>query len=360
MGLTKNISQDIRYGARVLRKNPSFTVVAALTLALGIGVNTAIFSVLNGWLLRPLPVRAPEQIFVLAFSQQHEGSNFSYPDLVDFRNESGAFSDLLAYGLSVAGLSARGRAIEFAYSSVTGNYFSSLGVKPALGRFFLPGEGETPGAPLLVVLGNSYWRRNFGSDSGVIGTQVLVNGKSATIIGIAPKEFHGTFFAFDMDGFLTLNAMAADKSSNGFWTDRRDRRLVVLGRLKPGVSRSQARTSENLIASRLAGQYPSTNNDVAIRVIPEKLARPAPLVSSFVPAIASVFLALAALVLLLACMNVANLSLARAMAGRRGMAIRSALGASRARLVRQMITETLSDGERATANPLRRSRSSDY
>src|SRR5580658_9737479 len=192
---------DLRFAARLLRKSPGFTIVAVLTLALGIGVNTAVFSVLNGWLLRPLPVRAPEQIFVLAFSQQHEGSNFSYPDLVDFRDQSDAFSDLFAYGLSVAGLSVRGRAAEFAYSSVTGNYFSALGVKPALGRFFLPGEGETPGAPLLVVLGNSYWRKNFGSDPGVVGAQVLVNGQQATVVGVAPKEFHGTFFAFDMDGF---------------------------------------------------------------------------------------------------------------------------------------------------------------
>ncbi len=310
-------------------------------LALGIGVNTAIFSVLNSWLLRPLPVRTPDQIVVLTFSQQHQGSNFSYFDLLDFRKQSDAFSDLFAYGLSVAGLSTTGRPTEFAYSSVTGNYFSALGVTPALGRFFLPGEGEASGAPLLVVLGNSYWQKNFGGDPGVVDKQVLLDGQPATIIGVAPKDFHGTFFAFDMDGFVTLNASAMDKQSSKFWTDRHDRRLVVVGRLKPGVSLSQANSSANVIAHRLAVQYPSTNSDVTVQVIPERLARPAPLVSSFVPVIAGLFLTLAALVLLLACMNVANLLLARATTRRREMAIRSALGAGRVRLIRQMITESL-------------------
>ncbi|MGC2527565.1 MAG: ABC transporter permease [Candidatus Acidiferrum sp.] len=333
--------QDLSHGARLLKKSPFLTAIIVITLALGIGVNTAIFSALNGWLLRPLPVRAPEQIVVLAFSQQHAGSNFSFPDFVDFCKQSEAFSDVFAYGLSVAGLSADGKPNEFAYSSVTGNYFSALGVKPALGRFFLPGEGEASGTPLLVVIGNSFWQKNFGGEPSVVGKQVLINGHPATIIGVAPRDFHGTFFAFDMDGFLTLNAMAMDNPSDKFWSDRRDRRLVVLGRLKPGVSIYQANSSTNVIAQRLAVQYPSTNSEVAVHVIPERLARPAPLVSSFVPVIAGLFLVLAALVLLLACMNVANLLLARATARRREMAIRSALGAGRARLIRQMITESL-------------------
>jgi predicted permease len=336
-----SLIQDLRYSLRMLRKNPGFTAVTVLTLALGIGVNTAIFSMLNGWLLRPLPVHAPEQIVVLAFSQQHGGSSFSFADFHDFREQSEEFHGLFAYGLSVAGLSSNRNPKEFAYSSVTGNYFSALGVKPALGRFFLPGEGEAPGTPLLVVLGNSYWQKNFGGDPAVIGKQVLANGQPATIVGVAPKDFHGTFFAFDMDGFMTLNAMAMDNPSSKFWTDRHDRGLVVLGRLQPGVTLSRASSSANVIAQRLAAQYPSTNSDVTIHVIPERLARPAPLVSSFVPVIAGLFLVLAALVLLLACMNVANLFLVRAIARRREMAIRSALGAGRARLIRQMITESL-------------------
>jgi predicted permease len=337
----ETLFQDLGYGMRMLKKSPSLTAIVVITLAFGIGVNTAIFSVLNGWLFRPLPVRAPEQIAVLVFSQDHNGSNFSYADLLDFQKQPAAFSDLFAYGLSVAGLSANGTPREFGYSSVTGNYFSALGVTPALGRFFLPSEGETPGTPLLVVLGNSYWQKNFGSDPGVVGKQVLVNGQPATIIGVTPKDFHGTLFAFDMDGYLTLNAMAMDKGSGQFWTDRRERRLTVLGRLKPNLSTSQATISSEITAQRLAAQYPSTNRDVTIRVIPERLARPAAFVSSFVPVIAGLFFILAALVLLLACMNVANILLARSVARRREMAIRSALGAGRSRLIRQMLTESL-------------------
>jgi putative ABC transport system permease protein len=336
------LSQDVRLALRTPRQFPAFTAIVVITIALGIGVNTAIFSVLNGSLLRPLPVRAPEQLTVLAFSQQHDGSNFSYPDLLDFRHQSSiGFSDLFAYGLSVAGLSANGHATEFAYSSVTGNYFSALGLRPTIGRFFYSGEGETPGEASLVVLGNSYWRKNFNADPSTVGKQVLVNGKTATIVGVAPPEFHGTLFAFDMDGFLTLNAMAEDSTPTRFWTDRHDRRLVVLGRLQPGVTVRQAESSANTIAQRLAAQYPSTNSGVTVRVIPESYARPAVLVSSFVPAIAGLFLALAALVLLLACLNVANLLFARATARRRELAIRSALGAGRAHLIRQLLTESL-------------------
>ena len=332
----------------MLGKTPGLTAILALTLALGIGVNTAIFSVLNGWLLRPLPVPAAEQIMALAFQQKERPSNssFSYTDLVDLRKQTTAvFSNLFAYRSGVGGLTYRQQSSLFAYSDVTGNYFSALGVKPLLGRLFLQGQGEQPHAPVNIVLGYAYWQRNFGGDPAVVGKQVLVDGKPAAILGITPPDFHGTFFAFDMDGYLPLSATALEMSAAadgaGFWTNRRARSLTVFGRLKPGVNLAQAQASMDVIARRLADQYPDTNKDAAVRIIPEPRARPAPFVTSFVPVIAGLFLALAGLVLLLACLNVANILLARAAVRQREIAIRASLGAGRGRLVRQMLTESL-------------------
>jgi predicted permease len=334
--------RDVRYGLRTAGKSRGLTATLAITLALGIGANTAIFSVMNGWLLRPLPVPAPEQIMYLAFQPKGTSeSKFSYPDLLDFQKQTDAFSGLFAYVPGYAGLSTGGVATEFGYGAVTGNYFSALGVKPLLGRLLLPGEGEKPGEELRVVLGYAFWQKRFGGDAAIVGKRVLINGQPATIIGVTPKEFHGTYFAFDAPGYLSLNVVPLVQGSSRFWTDRGDRELMTLGRLKPGVSVTQAESSLAVISHRLAAQYPATDKDFTVRVIPERLARPAPFVTNFVAAIASLFLVLPALVLLLACLNVANILVARATARQREMAIRAALGAGRARLIRQMLTESL-------------------
>jgi predicted permease len=338
----ENLIQDVRYGLRMVGKSRGLTAVLAITLALGIGVNTAIFSVMNGWLLRPLPVPAPEQIMYLAFQPNGTSeSKFSYPDLLDFQKQTDAFSGLFAYVPGYAGFSTGRVATEFAYGAVTGNYFSALGVKPLLGRLLLPGEGEKPGEGLLVVLGYAFWQKRFGGDAAIVGKQVLINGQPATIIGVTPKGFHGTYFAFDAPGYLSLNAVPLVRGSSRFWTDRGDRELMTLGRLKPGVSVAQAQSSLAVVAQRLAAQYPATDKDFTVRVIPERLARPAPFVTNVVAVIASLFLVLPALVLLLACLNVVNILLARATARQREMAIRAALGAGRERLIRQMLTESL-------------------
>ena len=333
--------QDLRYAFRMLAKSPLLTVIVILTLALGIGANTAIFGIVNGFLLRPLPVKSPEQIMILAGKIQGDSIGIytlSYPQLTDFRKQADVFSDLFASQIDIGGLSFAGKTDEFFFDYVTGNYFSALGVQPAVGRLFLPSQGEEGGKDPYVVLGYSYWQKRFGGDPGIVGKQVLLDGQEATIIGVAQKGFQGTQFAIEEDGYVPLNMMpAADK----LWTDRTSRNLTVMARLKPGVSLRQAQSSVDVVAQRLANEYPSTDKGVAARVIPERFARPQPYTVNIVPFIAGLFLVLAGLVLLLACMNVANILLVRASVRQREMAIRAALGAGRGCLIRQLLTESM-------------------
>ncbi|HMD40209.1 MAG TPA: ABC transporter permease, partial [Candidatus Acidoferrum sp.] len=335
--------QDVRYAFRMLAKSPMLTVIVILTLALGIGANTAIFGIVNGILLRPLPVKSPEQIMVLAGQAQGDTLGIftlSYPQLVDLRKQADAFSDVFAMQTNFGGLSYAGKANQFVYGYVTGNYFSSLGVQPALGRLFLPTEGEAGRKDPYIVLGYDYWQKKFGGDAGVIGKQALIDGQEATIIGVTPKGFQGTQFILNLDGYIPLNMQPVQTAAT-FWTDRTGRGLAVLARLKPGVTVQQAQSSLNVVMARLAEQYPATDKGITIRVVPERLARPQPFPNNIVPFIAGIFLVLAALVLLLACMNVANILLVRATMRQREMAIRAAMGANRWRLIRQMLTESI-------------------
>jgi len=337
--------QDIRFGLRILRKSPGLMLALILSLALGIGVNAAVFSVVNGFLIRPLPVSHPEQIVVLASHQQGDTvgiTSFSYPDLVDFRNQStSVFSDAFAWKLWIAGLSADGRADQVYASCVTGNYFSALGLKPALGRFLVPGEGEQLGADTNVVLGYAYWQRRFGGNPDVIGKTVRLNGESATIIGVAPKGFQGTFSLLTMDLYFPMSMVAKEEENAGLFTDRGVRQISAMARLKPGVGLTAAQASVNVIADRLAAQYADADKGNSVRVLPETQARPTPEIGSMMPMVAGLFLILAAMVLLIVCMNVVGILMARATVRRREMAVRSALGAGRSRLVRQMMTEAI-------------------
>jgi predicted permease len=335
--------QDVRFALRMLGKSPVLTGIVILTLALGIGANTAVFGLVNGLLLRPLPVNAPDRIVVLAAKVEGDTIGvfqLSASQFVDLQKQATEFSDVFGSRVDVGGLSFDNHANQFVYSRVTGNFFTGLGVQPALGRLFLPSEGAQGGKDAYVVLGYGYWQKVFGGDNNVIGKQVLVNGQAGTVIGVAPREFHGTNFALDMDGYVPMNAFRQDDGVS-FWTNRTDREMTVMGRMKPGVTLKQARVSVGLIATRLAEAYPATDKGVSIRVIPERFARPQPYATDVVPFIAGIFLVLAGLVLLLACTNVANLLLVRSTMRQREMAIRSAMGAGRVRLIRQLLTESV-------------------
>jgi predicted permease len=337
------IKQDVFHTLRLLLKRPAFAIVAVLTLALGIGTNTAIFSIVNGW-LRPLPAKDPDQLMVLAAQQMGDtlGSFYlSYPELVDFRNQGATFSDFFAFRVGLGGLSFNGKAEPLLCSYVTGNYFTALGIQPAAGQLFRPGQGEQPGADGLVVLGYSYWQKRFAGNPNIVGKQVRVDGKGAVVIGVAPRGFRGVSSYLDIQAYLPLNMALGDAEGNDLWADRNQRVLTVLGRLKSGVSLNQAQSSVNVVAERLSLEYPKSNVGVSVTVVPEKLARPIPKIASAVPLVTSSFLTLAGVVLLLACMNVGNLMLVRATGRQREIAVRLALGATRARVVREMLTESI-------------------
>lgn len=342
----RDLWQDIRFGLRMLGKSPLMTALAVITLALGIAANAVIFSIVNGF-LRPLPVKSPEQLVVIA-TQQKDAPIFmnrmSYPELVDFRKRADSFSDLFAFNVSLLGLSYEGKADKLVASYVTGNYFSTLGVKPAIGRVFLPKEGEAGDDSPYMVLGYAYWQKRFGGDPGIVGRQVLLNGKAATVIGVAQEGFRGTYTMVAMDGYVPLSRLSTLEdapASTDIMTQRNERVLRVFGRLRPGVSIMQAQSSLNAIAATLADQYPATDKGISVHVMPERLARPEPMPNNLVPIIAiGLFLFLAGLLLVLACLNVANILLVRATARQQEMGIRVALGAGRARLIRQVLTET--------------------
>jgi len=336
--------QDLRYGLRMLARNPGFTAVAVTTLALGIGANSAIFSVVDSFLLRPLPVADPGQIRIFDRPQK-EGFAlplFSIPDYRDLRNlTTNVFSGMFSYLAQFDGLSVNGKAERIRTNYVSGNFFSTLGIKPATGRLILPSEGETPGADPVMVLSHTYWRGRFRGDPGIVGTKVSVDGHPVTIVGVAPEGFYGINALSAPQAYLPLGMAVYGGPASDFIANRAARVAFVGARLQPGASPQRAEAVLDIVAHRLSQQYPDTDKDFAVRVYPELRARPIPQAGNLVIVLSGLFLGLTAIVLLLACVNVANLLLVRSIAREHEMATRAALGAPRSRLVCQLLTESV-------------------
>lgn len=340
MNAVDTLWHDVLFATRLLRKSPSFTAAVVLTLALGVGVNTAVFSVVNAIILRPLPVRDGDRLVVIASQNTSNRTlrGISFSDLQDYRAAThDVFEDIAGYSVGFLGLAPQGgRPERVLVSWITGNYFRLLDVRPVLGRVIRPDEGGRGRADAVVVLGYSAWQRRFGGDRSVIGKIVRVNGQPCTIVGVVPPDFVGTFAFSESELYLPLNW-----SGTGDFDDRQARGLHALARLRPEVTIGRAQTVMNVVAERLARQYPDSNANVSVRVLPERFARPEEDQYRSNALGAAIMLALVVLVMIVAAVDVTNLLLARATSRRQELAIRAALGAGRGRLVRQMVTESL-------------------
>ena len=338
-----NVLRDFRYAIRVLLKDWGLSSVTVVTLGLGIGVNAAIFSIVDSVLLRPLAVKDPDRVTML-YRQQNSGSltnTFSVPDFEDLRSQANElFSDLFGYRLLLNGMSAGGKTELIVTNAVTGNYFSGLGIKPALGRIILPSEGKIAGADPVIVLSYSFWKTRFAGDPAVLDRTIVLDGYPMRIVGVTPQRFNGTYPVNLVQAYMPIGMAATLTRSRDFMTNRKQRDLVLFGTIRPQVKAQRALAILSSVATNLSREFPDIDKNLAILPFPERRTRLGDPRKGSAVVVSGLFLILAGLVLLLACGNIANLLLVRSMARSREMAVRSALGAHRAHLLRQLLIES--------------------
>ena len=336
--------QDFRYGLRVLLKSPGFTIIAILTLALGIGANSTIFSWINSTLLNPIPgVKHASQYVAISINEGRSQGPLAYPDYTDLRDRNSTLSSFVAFSNTTMSLNSNGRPEREWGILASSNYFDTLGIHPVLGRGFLPSEGAKPGAAPVVVISYRLWQTHFGSDPSIIGRTIEIDKHTFQIIGVAPRGFVGTQTGLNFDLWVPV-MMVGDFYSSGsadaLLHQRGDQWLICFGHLKSGVTGEQAQADLNVLMRQIGVQFPKEHaGKTDLQASP--LWRAPFGANYYLDTILFLLLAISGVVLLLACANVANLLLVRSVSRRREMAIRLSIGATRWRLIRQLLAESL-------------------
>ncbi|MGA8741660.1 MAG: ABC transporter permease [Terracidiphilus sp.] len=332
-----DLGRDLRYAGRQLRRSPGFALTAILTLALGIGANVVVFGVLNAMILRPLNVAGADRLLELA-NERPGDDNQSYPDYIDLKARNSTFADMATYRIGYVGMSSGGNAQKTWDYEVSSNYFDMLGIQPQVGRFFHASDDHGPNSAPYIVLSDRLWRTRFNADPRVVGTTVELNKHPFTILGVAPKEFHGTEIFFWPE-FCMPMVNEAQVEGYSFLTKRGNHGLFVIGSLKPGVTPRQAEDNLSVVARQMTREHPTEDDGLTVRLVKpgllgDTLGGPA---KPFLAAI----MGLALLVLLAACVNLAGIFAARAADRSRELAIRLSIGSTRWRIVRQLLTEAV-------------------